>query len=945
MALVLAGLATAAVAAALAFLPEGSKAATAVDDGATTATAALAAVLAARRARLGGAPRRPWALLAVALGFIALGEFYWLLSDFVLNEPVGLLSAADPAYYLGYLFALAALAGWFPRREGRYGPFRQAITVVIVVASLELAAWLTFLRRATTAEGMGTAEVLVAAAYPAMDIAVAAAFLVVARVTELPERVPILLVGLGFLAWMVGDLAYAVLAVQGAYSSGFLLAALWVGGYLLVAVAALWPTSAPSAAPSKTPAFQRLDLVPTAAVLVALLGGGVAVWRGVPVDRVALAYALTMVLGLLFRQHLFALDVRHAQRSLSDREGKLAEAQAIAHLGSWEWDAAHDQASLSKETCRIFGYEAGRGPSTVAQFMACIHPDDRPAMAANFQSVMERGNGYDMEMRIVRSDGAVRWIRNRGRVAARSPDGRPVRLAGTCEDVTERKTDEAQLQLLFRNSPAIISRYDQDLRLLLTNLSPTSLPGLDLGDPRGKRPSEMNGVDPAEATQAERLLREVLATGEPRTWNFVVPLSGGRRNFHSSFFPEKAADGSVKTVVHISHDVTDLVAAEERLRDSEAQLRSLLDNLDEVFFSGYLDGRPGIMSRGAERLFGRPLADFQRDPGLWAKMIHPDDQARVMAGYARRIATGEAEAEDARVVRPDGAVRHVRTSIHPVKDATGKVVRVDGIIRDVTAEREAAEQAQNVRELKEQSEFKTQFLNMAAHELATPITPIKLQLAMLRNRPDIPTVERDGLAVLDRNLGRLGSLVQDLLEAARLQGGRMRLAAKPLPLRRLAADLQATFAEKARLEGVSLAIEAEEVEMVADEARLQQVLTNLLHNAIKFTPAGGSVRLVGRRAGDNVEIRITDTGAGLEPDQVSRLFEPFSQVHDPAVVPAQSKGGTGLGLYISRGIIERHGGRIGVESAGRGMGSTFWFQIPVAGPPSAPVIPSSPAAA
>lgn len=231
--------------------------------------------------------------------------------------------------------------------------------------------------------------------------------------------------------------------------------------------------------------------------------------------------------------------------------------------------------------------------------------------------------------------------------------------------------------------------------------------------------------------------------------------------------------------------------------------------------------------------------------------------------------------------------------------------------------------------------FKTQFLNNAAHELATPITPLKLQLAALRSQKEaLPAHVRESLDLLSRNIDRLGLLVNDLLDAARLQGGRITLALAPTSLQAVAREACASLAEQARQAGVDLALDAREGDVVVpgDAVRLGQVAFNLVHNALKFTPRGGTVRVDAAFEGGAGVLRVRDNGIGLTLDQRARLFHPFMQVHDPLKVRVT---GTGLGLYISKGIAEEHGGTLSCRSDGPGQGATFEVRLPVQARPTA----------
>lgn len=222
---------------------------------------------------------------------------------------------------------------------------------------------------------------------------------------------------------------------------------------------------------------------------------------------------------------------------------------------------------------------------------------------------------------------------------------------------------------------------------------------------------------------------------------------------------------------------------------------------------------------------------------------------------------------------------------------------------------------------------KTQFLNTVAHELSTPMTPIRIQLNLLEGpvRAQLDAESQKGFAILNRNLERLRVLVEKVLTVARLQAGRLRVRKEKVLLDRLAAEAVESFGEMAGRAGVALEKRlAPDLAIVSDPHQISQVLYNLISNALKFTPPGGRVFVTAAAEGPEVVLRVEDTGRGLTTEEVRKLFEPFSQVHEPA---ATSQAGTGLGLYICRGIVQELGGRIWCESPGRDQGATFAFAL------------------
>ncbi|MFP2961616.1 sensor histidine kinase [Myxococcus sp. 1LA] len=248
--------------------------------------------------------------------------------------------------------------------------------------------------------------------------------------------------------------------------------------------------------------------------------------------------------------------------------------------------------------------------------------------------------------------------------------------------------------------------------------------------------------------------------------------------------------------------------------------------------------------------------------------------------------------------------------------------------REVTAERQAeAERDRLLREAQEAIRVRDDFLSIAAHELKTPLTPLKLHLQMLRQQG----AEGHGASArhVDKSLmqvGRLTGLVNDLLDTSRIQEGRLTLKHGPITLPELAHDVVSEM----RLSNVHHQVEYEAPEeplvVLGDADRLAQVLVNLMENAFKYSPSGGRVRVRLAQVDRHARVSVADEGIGIPEDQQAQLFERFFRARN---APISGFGGLGLGLYICRDIVERHGGRLWVESE-LGSGSTFHFTVPLA---------------
>jgi len=237
---------------------------------------------------------------------------------------------------------------------------------------------------------------------------------------------------------------------------------------------------------------------------------------------------------------------------------------------------------------------------------------------------------------------------------------------------------------------------------------------------------------------------------------------------------------------------------------------------------------------------------------------------------------------------------------------------------------------QEMDRLREVDGLKTRFINMAAHELGTPLTPIRMQLHVLGQCGGLDERQRRSLSIVVRNVDRLAYLVEDLLSVARLEHRSMRHEPVPVRISALVAEQIDTFQDIADDQGVALVADAKDIVCVVDPHRLGQVLQNLIANAVRFTPTGGQVTVSCRPEAHALLVAVRDTGVGLTADQVARLFRPFSQVHDRGPITGDRVlcEGSGLGLYICKGIVEMHGGRIWCESEGPGRGATFTLRLP-----------------
>ena len=316
----------------------------------------------------------------------------------------------------------------------------------------------------------------------------------------------------------------------------------------------------------------------------------------------------------------------------------------------------------------------------------------------------------------------------------------------------------------------------------------------------------------------------------------------------------------------------------------------------------------------AEEVLARPFIEF----------VHPEDRESTTAA-ARLLATGgQVQTFRNRYQTKPGGYRLLVWSAVGVPEQS----QIIAIGRDETQRREAELAAQEAHSrLEEADAFRRQMLNNVVHDLNSSLTPMKLQMRILSG-PNPPADLSKGLKIVSRNLDQVQRLVADLVDVAKLDSGQLKMQRTQVSLEQVIQDTVGTFSDDALQRGIELHAEAgPKLSVNGDEGRLKQVASNLITNALKFTPRDGRISVRLDSVHGNAVVTIRDTGRGLTIDEADKLFKPFSQVHEPSEIKER---GTGLGLYICKGIVEAHGGRLTVESEGRGKGSEFRITIPQA---------------
>lgn len=396
--------------------------------------------------------------------------------------------------------------------------------------------------------------------------------------------------------------------------------------------------------------------------------------------------------------------------------------------------------------------------------------------------------------------------------------------------------------------------------------------------------------------------------------------------------------------------VAQLRLTTEALAQREHRLRLALEGAEIGMWTWNLATDEVDWSPECYAIHGLAAGEFDGTAEGFGRLLHPEDAGRVWSAVRAAIAARRTYDSEFRIVRPGGEVRWVTNKGRALYDEANEPAQMIGILTDVTdakrieAEREqllAAEHAARV-ESERVARLKDEFLATLSHELRSPLNAIVgwAQILQKVGSGDARLVQ-EGIEVIARNADSQAQLISDLLDMNRIVSGKLKMEMGPVDPNLVAAEAADTVRPTASAKGVRLELApgAALPRLHGDGERLRQVLWNLLTNAIKFTPAGGSVRLATEEGEGRLRFHVEDTGQGLDPEFVPRLFDRFSQADASA---ARKHGGLGLGLSIVKQLVELHGGTIRAESDGPGLGSRFTVSLPV--PPEGAALEAEPPA-
>lgn len=619
---------------------------------------------------------------------------------------------------------------------------------------------------------------------------------------------------------------------------------------------------------------------------------------------------------------------RRLEDEVRNTQARLALALDAARIVMWEWDIPSGRVNFT------FGdwlapAEGARQLQTIEGVRESIHPDDRERSSQALVDHLEgRTPSFQCELRIRAPDGGYRWSLTRGSVTARTRDGQPRVFTAFHQDITERRGAEAdrreQAQLLELASDAIfvwakdngIERWNRGAELLY-----------------GYSAEEVKTVPTHTLLQTQfgTPLNDILAQLEGRgQWRgeLVHRTKDGRRLHVQALMQE--VEGQPGRILEITRDVTSEHAAQERLADREHQLRVYKDRLDIALEAGRMgvwEWRPkDEAGYWSPQIFDLLEVDRAIDgrgsiPSFMTHVV-TEDRAALDAQIARVLERGGDFEAQFRIRTAKGHERWLLSRGRVIHDERERISRLVGVNLDIT-DHKRLEQA-----LRDTDTRRNEFLAMLGHELRNPLAPITNSVRLLEKAGDDEDRRATAVQIIKRQTQHMARLVDDLLEVSRITQGRIELRMQNV----LVATPVYSAIEAARPlarqkhQHIKVQIEPGDLDVVADPARLTQIISNLVMNSVKYTPRHGHIRVCARAGQDGcLELAVQDNGVGISAELMPHVFDMFTQ--DKRTID-RSEGGLGLGLALVKRLVELHGGTVSAESAGSGQGALFTVRVP-----------------
>jgi PAS domain S-box-containing protein len=616
-------------------------------------------------------------------------------------------------------------------------------------------------------------------------------------------------------------------------------------------------------------------------------------------------------------------ELKRAETRLREAEERyrtlVEEIPAVTYIKAV--DESSQSSYVSPQIEDMLGYKPEEWTSDPDQWIKIMHPADRERVLAEVARTDETGDPFRMEFRQFARDGRVVWVRDEA-VLVRDEEGNPSYWLGFQYDITKRKRSEEareeselRLRTVISNVPVVLFAIDFAGVMSLSEGKGMGALGLEPGEVVGRSISEVFGGVPGILEDVDRTL-----AGE--TLSTVREVNS--RTFEMWYSPVRANTGEVTGVTGVSIDITDRKRAEEELKESAGRFRSTFENAPIGMALVSLDNH----YRQVNQAFCDMLGYSQEELLSWRTfdITHPDDlEASIARTQALLEGAVERDLLEKRYIRSDGEIVWALSSVSLVRDSRGDPAYFVSQYQNITERKKAEEDMKEAnRRLEELAVLKADFTAMVAHELDTPLAVIRGYADMLATGDLDLDEQARALDRVQAETDLLEALVSDVRSAAAVEREDFTIELQQVAVGGLLRDA-AAFVETLHGDHQLVTHGATDGWVLADPRRIRQVLRNLLSNAAKYSPDGTPIELrtaPGATPG-RVRIEVADRGPGVHPDDATRIFEKFGRGRDGG---GRKVAGTGLGLYLSKRILQAHGSGLTLDSE-PGGGSVFGFEL------------------
>lgn len=511
----------------------------------------------------------------------------------------------------------------------------------------------------------------------------------------------------------------------------------------------------------------------------------------------------------------------------------------------------------------------------------------------------------------------------------RDENGHPLHIQSVVRDISQRKQMEEALRQsetryreVVENQTELICRFRLDTTITFVNPAYCQHFGRHSQELIGQ--SILQFIPPDYHQEMHQLIQTTIAKQPLPTHEHPAITATGETHWYA--WVNRAltdANGRPTEIQAVGRDITERKQAQLALKESQERLRSIVESMREIVWSVTPTiSHPIYINPVASEITGHPTAAFYENNWLWFKIAHPEDRPQIRQAGEQLVQHGSATWEF-RIIRPDGHIRTLLNRAWTIRNAQNELIRIDGLSTDITEQKQAEQQAFTLALEQERVRLLTQFIQHTSHEFRTPLAIISANLYLLTRLTD-PDARTRHAQQADEQIRRINRLLQMLLVMSRLDSG-VTLNLTPVNLNAVMMDMAEGCTETAVTSGhtLTLSLQPDLPLIQADTEYLTEAIKQLLNNAFRYTPRGGTISLQTATHADWLLIEIADTGAGIDPTSLPHIFERFWRQDVAHTTP-----GFGLGLPIAQQVIKQHNGRIEVTST-PGQGSTFRIWLPL----------------